>query len=122
MTETSYTIPADTTAPNMSASSRKTLLTTMIGGCVATLCFMGMAIFIWQDSEGWKQVITDFLAQARGEPWALGLVCLAYIAGGLVMFPITLLNLIVAIVFGLWGITYGLVGVMVNTVIFFWLG
>lgn len=98
------------------------MLSTLIGGSVATLFFMGMAVFFWQNSDNWKEAVTDFLSIARGEPWALVLVCLAYIVGGLVMFPITLLNLLVAIVFGLWGIVYGLVGVMVNTVLFFWLG
>lgn len=106
----------------MSPASKRTLITTLIGGCVATLVFMGLAAFFWQDSENWKQAVTDFLSIARGEPWALALVCLAYIVGGLVMFPITLLNLLVAVVFGLWGIVYGLVGVMVNTILFFWLG
>lgn len=121
MADTSLTSP-ENQPPRMSDSSRRTMLTTLVGGAVVTLCFMAMAVFVWQDSTTWKEAATDFLAQARGEPWALGLVCLAYIVSGMVMFPITLLNLIVAIVFGLWGIFYGLIGVMVNTVLFFWLG
>jgi phospholipase D1/2 len=118
MTDTSLHTDEDFASP----SSRKRFIATMIGFSLITVLFIGMAAFIWQDSEHWRSVATDFFEQARGTPWALPLVCAAYIVSGLIMFPIALLNLIVAIVFGLWGIMYGLIGVMLNTVIFFWVG
>jgi uncharacterized membrane protein YdjX (TVP38/TMEM64 family) len=118
MTDASLENDADLTPP---ASRRRFALT--IAGCVvAIVAFMVMAYFLWQDVDYWRELATEFLQQARGTPWALPLVCLAYVLGGFVMFPITLMNLIVAVVFGLWGILYGLIGVMLNTAVFYWFG
>jgi phospholipase D1/2 len=78
--------------------------------------------FAYDDEALWKNTLTGFLEQARGTPWALPFVCLAYVVGGAVFFPVILLNLVCAMVFGLWGILYAIIGGMLNAAVYFGIG
>lgn len=86
---------------------------------IAALVILGM---FFQDHEIWQEKLATFLSQARGTPWALPLVCALYVISGVVLFPISILNLVCSMVFGLWGIAYALIGGMLNTAVYFWAG
>ncbi len=105
----------------MQAADRKHTLY----GCAA-VCAIGalalIAYFVFKDAEGWKEALAAYLETARGTPWALPFVCVTYIAGGAVLFPVMVLNLSVAIVFGLWGIVYALCGALASAAFFFGAG
>lgn len=86
---------------------------------VAALAILGI---FFQDHDLWQDRLSAFLEQARGTPWALPLVCGLYIVSGIVLFPVSILNLVCSMVFGLWGIAYALIGGMLNTAVYFWTG
>jgi len=88
-------------------------------GCAALAVF---AIHIQGDSADIKNTLEHFLLRARDTKWALPLVIGAYIAAGFVMFPVMALNLAVAVVFGVTGIFYGLIGIMANASVFYAIG
>lgn len=77
---------------------------------------------VYADEEAWRDTLGAFLESARGTPWALPLVVASYVFGGLVFFPVMLLNLICAVVFGYWGILYALIGAMANVTVYFFAG
>jgi phospholipase D1/2 len=81
-----------------------------------------IAKFVFQDHDAWKETLTAFFETARGTPWALPLVCAFYVFGGAVFFPVTLMNIICAVVFGLWGIVYALTGAMLSVSVYYGLG
>lgn len=93
-------------------------------GIVGVLLFIisFIVFFATTDQEALRTEVEDFLSMARGSPWAFPLTLAFYIIGGAVMFPITVSNVAVAMVFGLWGILYGLVGSMASAVLFFGVG
>lgn len=93
-----------------------------IGAVVILGTFAALGAIVFEDEAMWKEHLSSFLEQARGTPWALPLVVAAYVLGSLVFFPVILLNLVCAIVFGLWGIVYAMVGAMANVTIYFALG
>ncbi len=96
----------------------------IVSAVVATACIAGIALLtlLYQDQEAWKESLTTFLETARGTPWALPLVCALFVISGAVLFPVAILNIICAMVFGLWGIAYALIGGMLNTIVYFWAG
>lgn len=70
-----------------------------------------------------KEDIRDFLEKARGTPWALPLICALYVGGGFILFPVTVLNLAAAMVFGaVWGVIYALIGALLSAAVFFGIG
>lgn len=81
-----------------------------------------LASTIYQDEAAWKDALKQFLEQARGTPWALPIICLCYLLAPLIFFPIILLNLVCAMVFGLWGILYALIGGLLNAAVYFGIG
>jgi len=91
-------------------------------GVAVVAILMIMANFAYDDEAMWKENLEAFLERARGTPWALPAVCAAYVIGGFVFFPVILLNLVCAMVFGLWGIAYALIGCLVNVAVFFGIG
>lgn len=94
-----------------------------IGLAIAILAVtMVGAGIVYQDETAWKETLSSFLEQARGTPWAFPLVCATYVFGSLIFLPIVLLNLVCAIVFGLWGIVYALAGALLNTAVYFGIG
>lgn len=88
---------------------------------IAALLLLAGAGLYW--AEGHQDAIRLWLEQARGMPWALPAVCGLYLAAGAVFFPVTVLNLGMAMVFGpLWGVIYGLAGSLLSAGVFFGLG
>lgn len=102
--------------------SRKKIILWAIAALLVGGALFALSMFVWNDESALKESLTAFLEQARGSAWALPIVIGCYIAAGVVFFPIALLNLVVAMVFGLWGIAYGLIGVMANTAVFYAIG
>lgn len=67
--------------------------------------------------------VQEFLVYARSSPFSLPLVCLIYIVGGLVLFPVTLISLMTAAVFGaLLGPIYCMAGALSSGALMFWIG
>jgi uncharacterized membrane protein YdjX (TVP38/TMEM64 family) len=67
--------------------------------------------------------IRALLEGAQGEPWALGLVVGLFLLGGAVAFPVTILILATAAVFGpWWGMLYSAVGVAASAAVMFAVG
>ena len=108
----------------MSASKSLDKKKIVIGAAsvVALIAFCALAAFIFQDKDHWREVISGYLETARGTPWALPFVVATYVFGGFVLFPVTVLNLACALVFGLWGIIYALIGAVANAAVFFLIG
>ena len=83
------------------------------------------AIFYLKSHSEWFQParIKEFLEFARNSSFALPLVCLIYVLGGFVLFPVTVLSLITAAVFGaIAGPLYGMVGSLLSAAVMFWIG
>ncbi len=96
---------------------------TITGGIILALILCAIGIyFLYQDEEYWRTTISHYLEMARGTPWALPFVVAVYVLGGVFMFPIMVLNLACAVVFGIGGIFYALAGCMANALVFFGLG
>ena len=87
--------------------------------CIAAVVFLG---FFYEDKDAWRASISGFLEMAQGTPWALPLVCALFVISGVVLFPISILNLACAMVFGYWGILYAIIGGMLNTAVYFGAG
>jgi phospholipase D1/2 len=67
--------------------------------------------------------VLSFLESARTSRFALPLTCLIYIVGGFVFFPVTLLSLLTAAVFGaVYGPIYGMCGALASAAVMFWVG
>ncbi|HEU4837892.1 MAG TPA: VTT domain-containing protein [Micavibrio sp.] len=89
---------------------------------VVIFALIFLSAVLYEDQIAWKDSLAAFLEQARGTPWALPLVCAVYLFGTLIFFPVILMNLVCAMVFGLWGIVYALIGGMVNAAVYFGVG
>ena len=95
---------------------------------VATLLLgiMGIA-FAWHFT-GLAEIVTadrirHFLASARGDPWAPALVLAAYLIAGVVAFPVNILILATAAVFGPWlGFAYSALGVFTSAFLVYFVG
>lgn len=91
------------------------------------LCLMAAgvvyAIFSHHDLDSLRRLVEGFLKTARGTSMAPLYVAGIYIISGAIMFPISILNLATAIVFGpMWGIIYAIGGSLLNATLFFWIG
>jgi len=89
---------------------------------LVTIAAIAVLAMVYEDQDAWRSALESFLERARGTPWALPVVCALFVVTGVVMFPLSILNLAVAMVFGLWGIFYALIGGMLNTAVYFWVG
>lgn len=70
----------------------------------------------WMNPDHVEQMLED----SQGTWWALPLVCLLYVIGGYLFFPVTVLSLAVAAVFGpLWGPLYGICGALMSAAALF---
>lgn len=103
-------------------SSNKRMVFIILGLIVLFIALAVVAGMVFHDKDALQEQVGGFLEAARGTPWALPLICALYVFGGIVFFPIVVLNLACAMVFGLWGVVYALVGAMLNTTIYFLLG
>jgi len=67
--------------------------------------------------------ISEFLHLARGTVWAIPAVTLIYVLGGLIMFPVTVLSLLITAVFGaVLGPIYAMWGALVSAALLYWIG
>lgn len=67
--------------------------------------------------------IRTVLRTARGEPWAVVVVCLVFVLAGILVFPLNVLLLTTAAVFGPWlGIAYSAAGALASGTTLFWIG
>ena len=93
----------------------------VVAGALALILLLTLA---WQFT-GLKELaqpdrIRGLLEGVEGEPWALGLVVGLFLLGGAVAFPVTILILATAAVFGpLWGMVYSTAGVVASAGLMF---
>lgn len=67
--------------------------------------------------------VGDFLSAARGAPWAFLFVIAAFLVGGAVAFPVTVMIVATAAVFGPWlGMLYAALGVATSALVMYALG
>lgn len=67
--------------------------------------------------------IRRFLVDARGDPWAPALVLAAFLVGGAVAFPVNMLILATAAVFGPWlGFAYSALGAFTSALLMYFVG
>lgn len=96
----------------------------LVAGALALILLLTLA---WQFT-GLKELaqpdrIRELLEDAHGEPWALGLVVGLFLLGGAVAFPVTILILATAAVFGpWWGMLYAGAGVAASAGAMFAIG
>lgn len=96
----------------------------LIAGVLFLVIVIGGALALRDYTEVFKaDKIQGFLEASRSSSWALITVCMVYVVGGFVLFPVTLLSLITAAVFGsLLGPLYGLCGALTSASVMFGLG
>jgi len=96
----------------------------LVAGAIGLILLLTLA---WQFT-GLKELaqpdhIRDLLKGAEGEPWALGMVVGLFLLGGAVAFPVTILILATAAVFGpWWGMLYASAGVTASAGLMFVVG
>ncbi|QJR81641.1 phospholipase [Alteromonas pelagimontana] len=123
--------PEEPLMPAISAFGNATPLrnprrrTIMIGiGVIALAIFAGLLILA-TNSISWLSTenINAFLEKSRGTYFALPTVLLVYLVGGFVFFPVTVMSLAVAAIFGpVWGPIYGIMGALLSSACMFGLG
>ncbi len=93
------------------------------GGLVLAAIFVCAAFFLTQDIETLRDIVRDILETARSTPWSFPLVLGLYVLSSAVMFPIIVLNLATAMVFGpVYGFLYALAGSLLSCTVFFFVG
>lgn len=102
---------------------KKIFLSLLVTGGIA------FSIVVFGELTGWQSPIIDrealraLLERARATPFALPIIIATYIASGAVLFPVTALNLLTAMVFGpLWGVLYALIGALAAAALYFGIG
>lgn len=101
--------------------SRSTLLAVAlllgIGGLAVAWWVAGAADIVSPDR------IRQLLAEARDHPWAPALVLAAFLVGGVVAFPVNVLILATAAVFGPWlGFAYSALGAFASALMMYFVG
>jgi phospholipase D1/2 len=94
-------------------------------GALLLLLLLGVIIAVVNNNARWLEPtsIQSFLELSRVSKFALPIVCLVYILAGFLFFPVTMLSLITAAVFGsFWGPAYGMVGALLSAAIMFSVG
>lgn len=67
--------------------------------------------------------IRAVLKTVRGEPWAVAMVCAVFVLAGVLVFPLNVLILTTAAVFGPWlGVVYAAAGALTSGTVLFWTG
>ncbi len=97
---------------------------------VLLLAILGLVAAWWAAAANGivtAEKVTHLLAMARGDPWAPALVLAAFLVGGVVAFPVNLLILATAAVFGPWlGFAYSAAGAFSSALLMYlagaWLG
>lgn len=88
------------------------------------LLILGLIFYI-RDHLDWftPKKVQLFLEYARNSSFALPLVCTIYIVGGLIFFPVTVISLMTAAVFGAFlGPIYCMAGALSSAAVMFWMG
>lgn len=87
--------------------------------CVAGGLYYAIEVAGWVDEDA----VTAFLEKYRSSPWAPLYVVGAYVLAGLTFFPVTIISLAIAAVFGpVWSVLYGITGMLVSGSIVFAIG
>ena len=97
----------------------------MIAIGLTVLAVLGGLMFWASQSISWLSAdsINAFLEESRGTYFALPTVLLVYVIGGILFFPVTVLSLAVAAIFGpIWGPVYGMMGALLSSAILFGIG
>ncbi|WP_394223766.1 VTT domain-containing protein [Alteromonas gracilis] len=92
---------------------------------LAIIAVLGGLMFWASQSISWlsSESINAFLEKSRGTYFALPTVLLVYVVGGILFFPVTVLSLAVAAIFGpIWGPIYGMIGALMSSAITFGIG
>ena len=90
------------------------------------LAMLGLAVAWWV--AGTTDIVTAdkirrLLAEARDHPWAPALVLVAFLVGGVVAFPVNVLILATAAVFGPWlGFAYSALGAFTSALLMYFVG
>ena len=97
---------------------------TIAATIVVTIMVVGGLAVAKENSEWFgPQSIQNFLESSRSSHMALPTICLVYVIGGFMFFPVTILSLITAAVFGaIWGPIFGTIGALVSAALMFWVG
>ena len=102
-------------------SSRSTLIAVAL-----LLGIIGLAVAWWSAAAAdivSLDRIKRLLAEARGHPWAPALVLAAFLVGGVVAFPVNVLILATAAVFGPWlGFAYSALGAFSSALLMYFVG
>ena len=99
--------------------------TIMVSLGVAAIALFGGLLFWASQTIPWlsSESISQFLEESRGTYFALPTVLLIYVIGGFLFFPVTVLSLAVAAVFGpIWGPIYGILGALMSSASMFGIG
>ncbi len=99
--------------------------TIMIGLGVLVIAVLGGLMFWASQAIPWLSAdsINAFLEESRGTYFALPTVLLVYLVGGILFFPVTVLSIAVAAVFGpVWGPIYGILGALLSSATMFGVG
>jgi uncharacterized membrane protein YdjX (TVP38/TMEM64 family) len=102
---------------------RRRTIMIMLG--LAVIAVLGGLMFWASQSISWVsgESINAFLEKSRGTYFALPTVLLVYVVGGILFFPVTVLSLAVAAIFGpIWGPIYGIMGALLSSAILFAIG
>lgn len=102
---------------------RRRSIMIMLG--LAVIAILGGLLFWASHSISWLSAdnINAFLEKSRGTYFALPTVLLVYVVGGILFFPVTVLSLAVAAIFGpIWGPIYGIMGALLSSAILFGIG
>lgn len=106
-------------ARNPKRRSIMILMGLVIIAVLGGLMFWASQSIPWLSSDS----INAFLEKSRGTYFALPTVLLVYVVGGILFFPVTVLSLAVAAIFGpIWGPIYGMMGALMSSAIMFGIG
>ncbi|MCW8196388.1 phospholipase [Proteobacteria bacterium 005FR1] len=102
--------------------SRKLVLFGTLAGI--TVLMLGLAWLAHHFIPGFNtEDVRAFLEESRGTWWGLPAVCLVYVVAGIFFFPVTVLSVAVAAVFGpIMGPLYGICGALLSAALLFGAG
>lgn len=104
--------------------SKKSRPLFIIAALVALALVIG-AFLLWREHQEWLSAATvrPFLEKSRASVWALPAVIFIYVVGGFVLFPVTVLSLVTAAVFGrFWGPVYAMAGALASGAVMYAIG
>jgi phospholipase D1/2 len=107
------------------SSSKQTSARWLIVGTVLALIVAGFVLWRYTPLAEWAdpERIAQWMERMRGSAWAPVIVIGAFIVGGLIMFPLTLLITATAVVFEAWlAIALSLGGAIANAVVVYAIG